>query len=487
MDANINYSIIDVAEGNVTKEFSSDKVILKGKYPSKDSEYVGDLVLEIHPKNSSNIIKEKIPYSGYDLKLFVGDFSGDGRDDVLVRGAFGGSGGFEIVTIYSYIDGKLKNIFNQDMFSDKYKFMAKYLDGYKVYVKSFATGDEFIIDISLRPKQYLDIIYDKNGKTKPYNDINVDAISGAYPINYLYRDTYNLLLNQRIVGISNADTIGLIQSYIDLSNNEIKADRIGVLILGEGKTRSSKLEEYELNQIKLPGKSTIIPLDQFGGTKNFLKKDIDYDFKEEIILVYKLDGIPYLSVYKKDENKIVPMDTFKGVGYDLKDLKIENINGKTYILVGWKVGAVLNTLDILTIKNGKLKKVFKTKLPEYDKLYLEDIDLDGNEEIILWTHDTGEAYKIYIYEFKGNELRQTNKYDSLYFKKVKKYYENLVNKYKDSPVYMYYLALSQYKVLDYREALNTVNKVLNMKSPYPSTKELNKLKEKINKFINRIY
>lgn len=107
------------------------------------------------------------------------------------------------------------------------------------------------------------------------------------------------------------------------------------------------------------------------------------------------------------------------------------------------------------------------------KLFLEDINKDGDKEIILWIHDTGETYTINIYE---DELKLINKYDSIYHKKVKKYYEKLLNEYGESSTYLYYLTIAQCKIGEYKDSIKTIDNALNTKYPYPSIKELNKLR-----------
>ncbi|WP_090040214.1 hypothetical protein [Clostridium frigidicarnis] len=66
--------------------------------------------------------------------------------------------------------------------------------------------------------------------------------------------------------------------------------------------------------------------------------------------------------------------------------------------------------------------------------------------MILWLHDTGEAYTSDIYLIKEQALKKSNKYDKIYFKEVVKYYKSLLETYKDSSTYLYYLALAYEKM-----------------------------------------
>ena len=57
------------------------------------------------------------------------------------------------------------------MFSEKYKFIAKYLEGYKALVQSVTLKEKYIFDISKTPEIYLNIIYDENGKVKEIKNL----------------------------------------------------------------------------------------------------------------------------------------------------------------------------------------------------------------------------------------------------------------------------------------------------------------------------
>ncbi|SFC99864.1 hypothetical protein [Clostridium uliginosum] len=222
-----NQIILDIKAGNVIEKYTNDKVILVGSHLEKDSPYVENVSIVINPHSGGATITTKIPYGGYYLELFLGDFNGDGKDEIMVRGEFGGTGGYAIAAIYDYKNGKLVEIFNPDMFSEKYKFTSKYLEGYKVLVDSVILKENYTFDISKRPKIYLDIVYDKNGQVKEFEEPTISAINGAYPIKLVFEKNYYLFIRQRVIGVSNADTIGYIESFANLLDNDIKVIEIG--------------------------------------------------------------------------------------------------------------------------------------------------------------------------------------------------------------------------------------------------------------------
>ncbi|WP_346868799.1 hypothetical protein [Clostridium sp. UBA5119] len=151
----------------------------------------------------------------------------------MVRGEYGGSGGYAIAAIYDYINGKLVEIFNPDMFSEKYVFTAKYLDEYKVLVESVTLKEKFTFDISQSPAIYINMIYDENKKVKSKEVPTVSAINEAFPIKLVYEENYYLFLRQRVIGVNNADTIGYIESFVNLLNNDIKVVDMGAYMKGQ--------------------------------------------------------------------------------------------------------------------------------------------------------------------------------------------------------------------------------------------------------------
>lgn len=219
--------LIDSSYGNISKINSKDEVILVGVHPFEGISYVDNIELILKPENSDPITVN-IKYSGYNMQLFLGDFTGDNKSEIMVRGGFGGSGGFEIGVIYKYEDGKLIEIFNQDIFYKNNNCSATFKDDYKVSVN--CGKKKYTIDISSKEKEYMEYLYLPNGKLKNAVDAYVDAPNGIFPIKQIYNNYYELLIQQRVVGISNADTLGIIQTYSNLIDSNIKNIYKGLLL-----------------------------------------------------------------------------------------------------------------------------------------------------------------------------------------------------------------------------------------------------------------
>lgn len=475
----ISKEIIDKKEGNVESEFAKNKVLLTGAKALGGQAFFENLTLEVFSTVSNKKIVANIPYSGYHFKLFLGDFNNDGLDEILIRGSSGVTGGFAIAVIYAYLDGTLKEIFNQEDFNNEYKYIAKYLDYYKVLIKSENFNKNFILDISLRSRSYLDLIYDENGKLKEERSAKVTKLTGLCPIDSIYNNYYEIATTQEVCGINNTDILGEVQCVANLINSRFNITNLGIITYGEA---FDVLSIYRAIDDKihsmLPKGATVISLDKFGGKNDIIEYDFDDDGANEILVAYSLLGEPYIAIIKRVNEKLSIMDSFKGSGYNIKDLYIAPFDTKD-ILIGWSLGAGNNWLDLISFENGKLNLKPKNYMSVYGILYLEDINKDGIKELVLWRNDIGEAYYIKIYDFIKVNFVETSKYDEIYFKKVKAYYEKLLSENGEIPIYLYYLAEAEEKLKEYEEALKIIDKALNTKNPYPSIQFLNAMKNRI--------
>lgn len=218
-------------------------------------------------------------------------------------------------------------------------------------------------------------------------------------------------------------------------------------------------------------------------------KDIDGDGKKEIIGAYKLGGEPYVLILKNINNQWIATDIIKNKGYDINYLGVYLLRDKKInnLIIGWQIGAIWSELEIYEFKGRTLKKILDGKA--YSRIDLEDMKgkgkKDGIYEIAIWTHDTGEAYNIDIYKLRYVKLYKAPEYYPYYFEKVVKYYEKLVKKDGDSPIYLYYLILAYMYTGRKKDALKSIDKALKFKNPYKSREELLRIKDRLEKGIKK--
>ncbi len=167
---------------------------------------------------------------GYDPKLLLCDFTGDKQDDIYLSTASGGSGGYEFFYLYEYDDQKcaLNLLLDNNSFNMQSKYIAYYLDGYKLAVVQRDGNNSWIIDLTCRGKDYLDQIYDENGfLIKPVSGIVGDA-SYTQPIYNKQTEHFDLLVYQRITGLYNADLIGYVMTTMEYRDDKFNVSGVTV-------------------------------------------------------------------------------------------------------------------------------------------------------------------------------------------------------------------------------------------------------------------
>ncbi len=210
-DTAIKPVAIKTVYGDVTGDRIEDTVSLmatKGEFG-----FFKDAYLSIKD-GKSNQVKDiqLIDNTGYgDVQLFLGDFTGDGVDDIFLS-IFSGEQ-TEFGYVYSFEDGEEKLLTSAFQLDDASKFVVDYLDYYRLEVISNITKNRYILDISQRGSDYLDEFYDKSGKLKQSMQGFVLSPEGFYPIDLDRDGQYEILVFQRVCGTSAVDAFGIMQTY----------------------------------------------------------------------------------------------------------------------------------------------------------------------------------------------------------------------------------------------------------------------------------
>jgi len=208
--------ILDFKKGDVNGDKFMDYVYLIGDKPYGDeSPFRSNIrLMIINGFTKRKMIIGLKDNQGYNPTLFLGDFTGDRVNDVMISISSGGSGGTGYYYIYTFANNKPRKIFDFEIFDSEYEYEVNYLNNYKAEVISKINDKRYILDLTYKGHQYLSEIYNPDGTLKEPIEGWVDPLSGLYPIDYQRDGTYELYAEQLISGRYHADGLGYVQTSL---------------------------------------------------------------------------------------------------------------------------------------------------------------------------------------------------------------------------------------------------------------------------------
>ncbi|QUG40265.1 hypothetical protein KD050_13250 [Psychrobacillus sp. INOP01] len=233
----------------------------------------------------------------------------------------------------------------------------------------------------------------------------------------------------------------------------------------------------------LPPTASILEFSGLPNNPAVLLADIDYDQTNELIGAYKYKDQNYLVILKNVHNQWLPLIHIKGSGYGISSLMVAPItaNWVNTLIVGWQIGSEWSNLDLLQLVDGEIIRLPTSNIV-FSRLEVEDMPglygPDGQYELAIWVHDTGEAYKVDVYRFEENKLVLAKDVYPYYFKRVEDYYERLLQS-NDFSYYWYYLAEAQKKAGDLEQFMISIDKALSFSEPYPSLEFLLNMRRQV--------
>lgn len=219
---NNNIYVLDFKRGDVNGDRIMDNIYLVGEKPyGIESPFVNNITLIIQDGKTNIFTRIALKENaGYNPTLFLGDFTGDKLDDILISIDSGGSGGYAFYYIYSFINNNPQKIFDFEKYNEEYKYNVVYKDYYKVEVASEDGEEKYIIDISYKGEEYLSEIYDENGKLKEPIEGWVNPLGGLYPVDFQRDGIYDLYASRSIAGRYNADGLGYVQTSLEWNGKD---------------------------------------------------------------------------------------------------------------------------------------------------------------------------------------------------------------------------------------------------------------------------
>lgn len=217
-----NLLIFDSKFGDVTGDGVIDSVYLIGeKNFGPESGFIENIRVVIIDGATHRV---KTIYfesnAGYNPRLFLGDFTGNKAEEILVSIFSGGSGGMSWYYVYSVLNNKTRMLFDYEEYNNEYKYKVMYKDNYSVGVINQKLLKKYSIDIKYKGEDYLSKIYDEDGKLKEPIEGYVVPLSGLYPIDFSGNGIYELYAMRRVIGLYNADSIGIVQTSLQWNGEE---------------------------------------------------------------------------------------------------------------------------------------------------------------------------------------------------------------------------------------------------------------------------
>ncbi|MDF2962076.1 MAG: repeat protein [Paenibacillus sp.] len=212
--------------------------------------------------------------------------------------------------------------------------------------------------------------------------------------------------------------------------------------------------------------------------------DLDGDGWQEVAAAYRTQGEVYLLVLKYNGTAWMTAANVKGTGYQVTVLTSAPVKGRgsNNLIVGWRVGAIWSKLSIYEWTDGGLKDMAPEDM-SFSYMEVEDMPgktgPDGQAELALWIHDTGEAYKVEVVRWQNGTFVPAPDVYLYYFPKVVRYYEQLVRQHPDYAFYWYYLADAQIKAGMPQAAAASIQKAHGFDQPYPSKEKLLELQQQL--------
>jgi hypothetical protein len=209
--------IIDRQTGDVNGDQVIDTVYLIGD--KRDNFFYENLRIVI--EDGRTMHQHTIPLDdkynkAYMPWLFLGNFTDNRVDQIMVNLPVGGSGALTYYYVLSFDNNEPKVLLAPESFVGFSKNMgmeADYLDGYKALIQSTKLDQSYILDLSERKSSYEGTIYGRDNKLiKPQKGFFID-FPNLSVVRFDGREPYKLQAQNAIAGLSHADRLGYTITY----------------------------------------------------------------------------------------------------------------------------------------------------------------------------------------------------------------------------------------------------------------------------------
>ncbi|QBD86934.1 VCBS repeat-containing protein [Clostridium tetani] len=228
----VHTRIVAYAKGDVNGDRITDNVYLTAMKASS-SPFVENATLVIQDGRTGRFTNIQLNQnSGYSSRLFLGDFTGDGVNEILISIDSGDSSATTYDYIYSFVNNVPRLLFDFEEYNDEYKYNVNFKDNHKVEFISEKNDQRYIINISSREIDYLNKVYNKNEKLKKITKGFVNPLSGLYTVDFDSDGICEVLAYQKILGRSSVDTLGYVLNTLKWKKDKFYLANQNVSIFG---------------------------------------------------------------------------------------------------------------------------------------------------------------------------------------------------------------------------------------------------------------
>ncbi|WP_308639518.1 WG repeat-containing protein [Paenibacillus silvisoli] len=235
--------------------------------------------------------------------------------------------------------------------------------------------------------------------------------------------------------------------------------------------------EQQLAQIALanmPSGAELMLINPSAAYAAVCAADLNGDRLQEIAAVYRLGSQLHLMVLEARNGVWEKTAEAKGPGYGVSRLSAMPVlrAGRNNLIVGWQINEQWSKLSVYEWTREGLRDVAPSGM-SYS--YLDVLDMpgdngqDGKSELALWLQNSGESYRIEVLRWQGGSFEPAPDVYSYYYPHVVRYYERLVWRYPQYPLYWYCLADAQYRAGSPQPALVSVHQAMAFAQPTRET------------------
>lgn len=222
--------LLNEKRGDVTGDGTVDQVTLYGD-KSPYSYLISNLRVEVEGENFR--IEFLTDLNGYEPTLFLGDFTKDGRNDILIstdhltfnhRPQEHASVGVSMETVQ---EKGLTTIFTSKNYNREYRFYVEFVDFYKVRIVSVKDNRIFFLDISYKGIEYLSKYYTQSGSLiRPIQAYALEAEAYIPVIGNKNEVYFDLLVLHPVFGADKVELLGYIENVMSWENTQFQSIRM---------------------------------------------------------------------------------------------------------------------------------------------------------------------------------------------------------------------------------------------------------------------